>query len=66
MVCDVDRLTPAYALVIMFYATVMPRLSSGPTWYRSVELPAAACQDNWLLNLLYLNNYLATDNMVNN
>ncbi|KAF4528377.1 hypothetical protein B566_EDAN016911, partial [Ephemera danica] len=55
------RLTPAYALMMAFYATLLVRLGSGPLWHKFMELPAQACRENWPVNLLYLNNYVQND-----
>ncbi|XP_059481793.1 nose resistant to fluoxetine protein 6-like [Neocloeon triangulifer] len=52
------RLTPAYALVIAFYSTLLTRLGNGPRWEKFVTEPGEACAENWLYNLLYVNNYV--------
>ncbi|XP_046394951.1 nose resistant to fluoxetine protein 6-like [Ischnura elegans] len=57
------RLTPAYALVIFFYACVLNKLGSGPLWNSTVALDAQACADNWWTNLLYVSNYVKTNEM---
>lgn len=52
------RLTPPYALVMLFYAAAMESLGSGPLW-KSITVPeAAACRRWWWSNLLYANNYV--------
>ncbi|CAB3360031.1 Hypothetical predicted protein [Cloeon dipterum] len=56
------RLTPAYMVVLGFYATLLVRLSSGPGWNKFVEQPTDACKTNWFYNLIYLNNYLDNGN----
>jgi hypothetical protein len=52
------RLTPVYALVIAFYATILPHLGSGPRWDLFVKQPGEACADNWMNNVLYINSYV--------
>jgi peptidoglycan/LPS O-acetylase OafA/YrhL len=58
------RLTPVYALVIAFYATLLPHLGSGPRWNLVVTPVARACAENWPNNLLYINNFYKSDNIV--
>lgn len=51
------RLTPSYALVMVFYATAMESVGSGPLWKATTVPEAAACRRWWWANLLYVNNY---------
>lgn len=53
------RLTPVYAVVLWFYASLLARLGSGPMWDRLVGTEAANCVDNWWTNLAYVNNFVA-------
>ncbi|GBG31265.1 Nose resistant to fluoxetine protein 6 [Hondaea fermentalgiana] len=49
------RLTPVYALVVLFFWKVLPHLGSGPYWSvvpRTVE----ACEGSFIFNMLYVNN----------
>jgi len=64
MVLSVRRLTPAYLVVLGFYATLLVRLGSGPSWNKFVEQPAEACRHNWFYNLIYLNNYIDNGHQV--
>ncbi|XP_055540332.1 nose resistant to fluoxetine protein 6-like [Wyeomyia smithii] len=57
------RLTPAYAAIIALYATWLPRLGSGPLWDQRMEPEQARCQASWWRNVLYINNYLGTDQL---
>ncbi|XP_053699470.1 nose resistant to fluoxetine protein 6-like [Sabethes cyaneus] len=57
------RLTPAYAAIIALYATWLPRLGSGPLWDRRMELEQTRCQASWWRNLLYVNNYVGTEQL---
>ncbi|XP_058833255.1 nose resistant to fluoxetine protein 6-like isoform X2 [Topomyia yanbarensis] len=57
------RLTPAYAAMIALYATWLPRLGSGPLWDRRMQLEQSRCQASWWRNILYINNYIGTDQL---
>ncbi|XP_015127068.1 O-acyltransferase like protein [Diachasma alloeum] len=57
------RLTPAYAVVIGFYATLFQKIGSGPHWNTWVGSNQEFCVDNWWTNLLYMNNYIDVANM---
>ncbi|XP_034952276.1 nose resistant to fluoxetine protein 6-like [Chelonus insularis] len=57
------RLTPAYAIVIGFYATLFYKVGSGPHWNTWVGANRDFCVDNWWTNLLYINNYVEVANM---
>nr|CAD7426889.1 unnamed protein product [Timema monikensis] len=51
-------LTPAYAAMIAVFATVYVYLGSGPGWHNGVEHQSEICRENWLWNILYVNNYV--------
>ncbi|XP_075234133.1 nose resistant to fluoxetine protein 6-like [Lycorma delicatula] len=51
------RLTPSYAIVIAIYAYILPLLGDGPLWSVKVGLEAERCQNNWWMNILFINNY---------
>ncbi|KAL9700600.1 hypothetical protein quinque_004041 [Culex quinquefasciatus] len=55
------RLTPVYALFLLFEATWFIRLQDGPFWRRGVETSMINCRRNWWINLLYVNNYFKPD-----
>lgn len=55
------RLTPAYCVVLGFYCTFLLRLGDGPLWQQKVGVEQERCLNSWWTNLLYLNNYLQTD-----
>ncbi|XP_072397889.1 nose resistant to fluoxetine protein 6-like [Diabrotica undecimpunctata] len=57
------RLTPAYAVVVGFYTTFLYRTGSGPFWDSKIGVERDRCQQSWWLNLLYVNNYIGTDNL---
>ncbi|CAK9804439.1 Nose resistant to fluoxetine protein 6 [Anthophora plagiata] len=52
------RLTPAYAMMIGFYATLFYKIGSGPHWDQWVGANRDYCRENWWTNLLYVNNYV--------
>lgn len=58
------RLTPAYFIVIGLYATWLPKLGSGPLWNSRMTEEQNRCLSSWWLNLLYINNYVGTDQLV--
>lgn len=55
------RITPVYMVVVAFYVYVLPHLGEGPLWESIVWRESNRCRDNWWTNLLYLNNYINTD-----
>ncbi|XP_053995244.1 nose resistant to fluoxetine protein 6-like isoform X2 [Hylaeus anthracinus] len=52
------RLTPAYAMMIGFYATLFYKLGTGPRWDQWVGENRNFCRENWWTNLLYVNNFV--------
>ncbi|KFB44408.1 AGAP005146-PA-like protein [Anopheles sinensis] len=55
------RLTPVYAFVLFLEATWLVRYLDGPLWRKGFETGRTYCRRNWWANLLYINNYYATD-----
>ncbi|XP_050524828.1 nose resistant to fluoxetine protein 6-like isoform X1 [Daktulosphaira vitifoliae] len=55
------RLTPVYAVVIFFFATLQYKMDSGPLWENFIGTDKDNCRKVWWLNLLYLNNYIGVD-----
>lgn len=51
------RLTPVYAAVLGFAATLWTRLGSGPDW-AYVHYVSETCREKWWIHMLYLNNYV--------
>ncbi|XP_066262600.1 nose resistant to fluoxetine protein 6-like [Euwallacea similis] len=57
------RLTPVYAFVIFYYATVFNYTGKGPLWKVIAGADSEDCKKNWWTNLLYINNYVNPDHM---
>nr|XP_008198006.2 PREDICTED: nose resistant to fluoxetine protein 6 isoform X1 [Tribolium castaneum] len=57
------RLTPSYLVVIGFYCTFLSRIGDGPLWDSRIKHEQEKCQKSWWTNLLYVNNYVNTDDM---
>ncbi|XP_046394843.1 nose resistant to fluoxetine protein 6-like [Ischnura elegans] len=55
------RLTPVYAVVVIFHATLFYKMGSGPLWDSKVGLERDRCINSWWTNLLYINNYVMND-----
>ncbi|XP_012279978.1 nose resistant to fluoxetine protein 6 [Orussus abietinus] len=56
------RLTPAYLVVVGLYVTWLNRLDAGPLWSRMIT-ERERCRTSWWANILYINNYVSTDNI---
>ncbi|XP_045487681.1 nose resistant to fluoxetine protein 6 [Pieris rapae] len=54
------RLTPSYAVILLFTMTWLKRFGFGPLWLGNITLEAESCKVNWLSHLLYFNNYLGS------
>lgn len=54
------RLTPVYAVILGFVATLMVYLGTGPNWY-NVNLLSNACRISWWRQFLYINNLFPLD-----
>uniref|UniRef100_A0A4Y0BQ35 Acyl_transf_3 domain-containing protein n=1 Tax=Anopheles funestus TaxID=62324 RepID=A0A4Y0BQ35_ANOFN len=55
------RLTPVYAFIMFLEATWLVRYLDGPLWRKGFETGRTYCRKHWWVNLLYINNYYATD-----
>lgn len=58
------RLTPAYLAIIGFYIYWFPMVGDGPLWPERILREQRRCQSSWWLNILYINNYFNTDQLV--
>ncbi|KAF2899933.1 hypothetical protein ILUMI_06250 [Ignelater luminosus] len=57
------RLTPSYFVVIALYCTFLVRFDSGPLWNKVISTEQNRCMTSWWANILYINNYVNTDNI---
>ncbi|PRD30003.1 UNVERIFIED_CONTAM: nrf-6 [Trichonephila clavipes] len=57
------RLTPLFMAVVMFGGYILRYISSGPNWFKSIEMYDDWCRWNGWLNALYLHNFIHTENM---
>lgn len=60
-----SRLTPTVAAMIAFETTWFVHMGRGPNWDFGVAEEYRNCRKNWWTNLLYINNYIDNNNMVN-
>lgn len=58
------RIFPVYGTLIVTYIFVLPYLNSGPLWRMIVYRESERCQTNWWTNVLFINNYVHTDELV--
>lgn len=56
------RIVPPYLVMMGIVGWILPHMSEGPLWTKRVGLEAQRCQQNWWLNLLFINNYVHADN----
>ncbi|CAI6362439.1 unnamed protein product [Macrosiphum euphorbiae] len=57
------RIFPVYGTLIVTYIFVLPYLNSGPYWRMIVYKESERCQNNWWTNVLFINNYVHTDEL---
>ncbi|XP_025190639.1 nose resistant to fluoxetine protein 6-like isoform X2 [Melanaphis sacchari] len=57
------RIFPVYGTLIVTYIFVLPYLNSGPIWRMIVYRESERCQTNWWTNVLFINNYVHTDEL---
>ncbi|XP_046738756.1 nose resistant to fluoxetine protein 6-like [Diprion similis] len=50
------RLTPSLCIVLLYVSVLAPRLGNGPLWNTLFSGGIETCQENWWINLLYLQN----------
>ncbi|KAG8246614.1 hypothetical protein J6590_080609 [Homalodisca vitripennis] len=49
-------------VVVGFYSYVFPHLGDGPLWTERLTQEVDRCRSNWWTNLLFINNYVNSDN----
>ncbi|CAH4008596.1 unnamed protein product [Pieris brassicae] len=52
------RLTPSYALILVFTITWLGHLGSGTFWQVAIMSEVEWCRESWLYYLFYINNYV--------
>ncbi|VDM70167.1 unnamed protein product [Strongylus vulgaris] len=52
------RLTPTYAVIMLFDVTLFTYVSSGPFW---APIEKTGCRISWWTNFIYMNNFLLQD-----
>ncbi|KAL0271279.1 UNVERIFIED_CONTAM: hypothetical protein PYX00_008419 [Menopon gallinae] len=57
------RLAPLYYFVIWFQASALARFGSGPAWNFGLKDEIAYCQKNWWANVLFIQNYVTSNEM---
>lgn len=58
------RLTPVYAIVVLYETTSLARPKGHPFWELTVKTQLKGCQNNWWTNLLYINNIINVSDIV--
>lgn len=58
------RILPTYIAVILIFAFILPYMGDGPLWKMIVYPEAEFCRKNWWTNLLFINNYVNSNEMV--
>ncbi|CAG9862561.1 unnamed protein product [Phyllotreta striolata] len=56
------RLTPIYAYIIFFHATLLYRSGSGVLWETVVGAERKNCRENWWTGILYISNIVNSNN----
>lgn len=51
------RMTPAYAMAVLFNSSLLIYMASGPLWDTNVKPIMENCQSHWWANLIYIKNY---------
>ncbi|XP_049288164.1 nose resistant to fluoxetine protein 6-like [Anopheles funestus] len=57
------RLTPALAALVLFTATLMKYIGTGPFWDGAMSLTEDSCKEYWWSALLYVQNYVNPQNV---
>ncbi|XP_025406644.1 nose resistant to fluoxetine protein 6-like isoform X2 [Sipha flava] len=57
------RILPTYTTIILIFAFILPYTGDGPLWKLIIYPEAEFCRKNWWTNLLFLNNYVNSQEM---
>lgn len=58
------RIWPTYITTVLLFAFVLPYVSDGPMWKLVIYPNAESCQKNWWTNMLFINTYVDSYDMV--
>ncbi|XP_046748813.1 uncharacterized protein LOC124412735 [Diprion similis] len=56
------RLTPSFAVIMLFSAVLLHRVANGPIW-STMDFIVQPCRDNWWVSLLYVHNFVHKEEM---
>ncbi|XP_050519778.1 nose resistant to fluoxetine protein 6-like [Daktulosphaira vitifoliae] len=56
------RIFPVYGALLLTYIFLLPYSNNGPYWQNIVYKESDRCKNNWWTNLLFINNYVNTEN----
>lgn len=59
-----SRLAPGFTFVVFAYATLVRQIGDGPLWNRIFYSESSICRKNILYQLLFVSNYIKTDEFV--
>ncbi|KAE9539481.1 hypothetical protein AGLY_004733 [Aphis glycines] len=63
MIYRIFRIYPMYITVIVIFAFILPYMGDGPLWKLIIYPEAEFCRKNWWTNLLFINNYVHSNEM---
>lgn len=58
------RLVVGLVVVLFYICAVYPYSGTGPLWPKTYSYETLPCRKYWWLNILMLNNYIETENIV--
>jgi len=59
-----DRIVPNLVAVILFCTFILPWAGTGPLWNQVVKQKYDICKSTWWRNLLFIQNYFGSENLV--
>lgn len=63
---DFFRYTPSLIAFVIFCGTLLPYITNGPEYQIFLERHYETCQKYWWATLLYMHNYIFSNDMVSN
>lgn len=58
-----DKLVTLFSAFVLFNATILAKLATGPFWKGAVSKDLINCRNGWRMNLLTVNNYAANESI---